>query len=49
MPLRPTSIRPVVAALLCLGLLAACNTMEGLGKDIERAGQKLENSAQRHK
>jgi predicted small secreted protein len=26
-----------------------CNTMEGAGKDIERAGEKIENSAQKNK
>ena len=26
-----------------------CNTMEGAGKDIERAGEKIENSAQKIK
>ena len=25
--------------------LAGCNTMEGLGKDVERGGEKLQNSA----
>lgn len=27
-------------------MLAACNTMEGLGRDVERGGQKIENKAQ---
>lgn len=26
-------------------LLSACNTMEGLGKDTERAGQKIQDNA----
>jgi predicted small secreted protein len=26
-----------------------CNTMEGAGKDVERAGEKIENAAQRNK
>ncbi|MDQ0138635.1 putative small secreted protein [Cupriavidus necator] len=30
-------------------LLAGCNTMAGLGQDIQRGGQKLESSADRHK
>lgn len=29
--------------------LAACNTMSGLGRDIERGGAKLENAAERQK
>jgi predicted small secreted protein len=27
------------------GALSGCNTMQGLGKDIERGGEKLQNSA----
>lgn len=29
--------------------LAACNTMEGAGKDVKTGGEKLEKSAQEHK
>ncbi len=32
-------------ALLLIGALSGCNTMQGLGKDIERGGEKLQNSA----
>jgi predicted small secreted protein len=32
-------------ALLMVGALSGCNTMQGLGKDIERGGEKLQNSA----
>ncbi|WP_197339853.1 entericidin A/B family lipoprotein [Ralstonia solanacearum] len=33
--------------LLALGcaVLAGCNTMSGIGKDIQAGGQKLENAA----
>lgn len=27
-------------------LLAGCNTIEGMGKDIERGGEKLQDSAE---
>jgi len=30
-------------------LLAGCNTMAGLGQDIQHGGQKLEGAADRHK
>ena len=30
-------------------LLQGCNTVEGLGKDIEKAGDKLENAAKKNK
>lgn len=39
---------PLVAAAV-LGLLAACNTMEGLGEDVEAGGEKLQDSASRTK
>ena len=32
-------------ALLMIGVLSGCNTMQGLGKDIERGGEKLQNSS----
>ena len=30
-------------------LTASCNTMEGMGKDIKRGGEKIEESAQEYK
>ena len=35
----------VVACLL----VAGCNTMQGLGKDIQKGGEKIEKAAERHK
>lgn len=37
--------------LLILGLLfiAGCNTMEGLGEDIQHGGRALERNANQHK
>ena len=29
--------------------LAACNTMSGLGKDVSKLGDKIENKADEHK
>lgn len=29
--------------LLCVLGLGACNTVEGMGRDIERAGQKIQD------
>jgi predicted small secreted protein len=29
--------------------LTACNTVQGAGKDVERAGQKVQEEAQEHK
>jgi entericidin B len=41
----------VVLGTFVAGLLgmAGCNTMKGAGKDIQRGGEKLENSADRNK
>ncbi|GEM_PF-2233572 len=33
----------------CMLILAACNTMEGLGQDIESAGTALKRSADENK
>ena len=38
----------LVGASLMLGL-GACNTVEGVGKDVKAGGQKVENEAQEHK
>lgn len=35
-----------VLTLLMLGVLAGCNTMQGMGKDIERGGEKLQGTSQ---
>jgi predicted small secreted protein len=41
-------IRRFIALALAAGLaLAGCNTMQGLGKDIERGGEKLQDKAKR--
>lgn len=34
-----------LALLASTGLLAACNTVEGAGKDIKSAGKAIEKSA----
>ena len=34
--------------LFALGL-TACNTMKGMGQDIEKGGQKMENAADKNK
>jgi len=41
----------VLLGTFVAGLLgmAGCNTMKGAGQDIEKGGQKLENSADRNK
>jgi predicted small secreted protein len=41
----------LIAVLLLLGSmgLAGCNTMKGLGEDVQAGGQSLENAADKHK
>jgi len=35
----------VFSLMLAVLFLAGCNAMEGLGKDIQKGGEKLEKSA----
>ena len=40
----------ILATLVLLGMLGAiagCNTMHGLGQDIERGGEKIQDKAAR--
>jgi len=34
-----------ISLLLAVLFLAGCNTVEGLGKDIQKGGEKLEKAA----
>ena len=36
----------IMTGLVCTLLLSACNTMEGMGQDIQKGGEKLENKAE---
>ena len=40
---------PLMAALAVVLGLAACNTIEGIGKDISKAGDKIEETAKKSK
>ncbi len=42
-------MKRIVFAVLVTLALGACNTMSGLGEDIQRGGQKLEDSANKKK
>jgi len=41
----------LAVCVLILGVLglAACNTVEGFGKDVSKLGDKIESSAEKHK
>ena len=38
-----------VLMVLAMGILAGCNTMEGLGKDLKALGGKIEDKAEEKK
>jgi len=46
--IRRSEMRIVYVVLVTM-VLSACNTMSGLGEDIQRGGQKLENQAEKAK
>ncbi len=37
--------KSMVWVLLVAGFLAGCNTMQGAGRDIERGGEKIQDTA----
>jgi predicted small secreted protein len=42
-------LKRILTLLAACTVLAACNTMEGLGKDVQKTGKKIEKAAERHK
>ena len=38
----------LLLSLFSMGTLTACNTMAGVGEDIESAGEKIEDEAEGH-
>ena len=45
-------MKKLIASAVVLGylaLLAGCNTVEGVGKDVEKGGEKMQNSAEKNK
>ncbi len=38
-------ILATIVILSVIGVFAGCNTMEGVGKDLERGGEKMQDSA----
>jgi predicted small secreted protein len=41
--------RLIAAIIGAAFILAACNTMEGAGRDVSAGGKKIEKEAQEHK
>ena len=49
-PRRTAMLKKLLAILMLsgmLGAIAGCNTMHGLGQDIERGGEKIQDKANR--
>ena len=42
-------LKKFLALFAVIGFLAGCNTMEGAGKDVERAGEKIQGGADRNR
>ncbi|WAV93949.1 entericidin A/B family lipoprotein [Oxalobacter aliiformigenes] len=38
-------MRALIAVLAAVAFLAGCNTVQGLGKDVQKAGSAVENAA----
>ena len=49
MTLNSRFITLIAASLLSLFALSACNTVEGVGQDIEAGGDAIEDAAERNK
>ncbi len=43
----PRNISLLLLAVAAAVVLGGCNTLEGAGKDIQKAGEKIENAAKR--
>jgi predicted small secreted protein len=37
-----TRLNKILCALMTLLALSACNTIQGIGKDVQKAGEKIE-------
>ena len=42
------TLKKIAMIVVTLSVLAACNTMQGLGEDVKHAGQSIENAAAKH-
>lgn len=40
-------MKAIALLLASVWLLAACNTVEGLGKDLQKGGEKIEKAAKK--
>jgi predicted small secreted protein len=42
-------MKAIIAMILGAFILTACNTMEGLGRDVQGGGKKIQNEANEHR
>jgi len=47
--LKKLTLLLCAASIGALSLLSGCNTMQGAGQDVSKAGQKIQEEAQEHK
>lgn len=40
-------MKKLFALILCVCTLSACNTVQGIGKDVKKAGEAVENAAKK--
>ena len=40
-------MKKIVTLVLCLLFLAGCNTIQGLGQDVKKVGETVENAAKK--
>ncbi len=43
------TVKKIVCLIAAALLLAACNTMEGIGKDVKKGGEAIEKAADKNK
>jgi predicted small secreted protein len=40
-------MKKIIVLMLCACVLSACNTVQGIGKDVKRAGEVVETAAKK--
>lgn len=48
MKTHPIKLAAVFALLIGMLTFSGCNTVKGAGKDVEKAGEGIQNSADKH-
>ncbi|MBY0573558.1 MAG: entericidin A/B family lipoprotein [Undibacterium sp.] len=40
-------MKKILSLLVVLGILSACNTIQGVGKDVKKVGEAVENAGKK--